>query len=747
MRVKKEFETQVNRDDAKDKLVAAVAKEDVGALAGPIQLIARAKVADGIRELKPLVLAVQEEVQEVIPDISEREIRDIISGYGKVAQLSKDEISVALRELKSQAQKVSQLEDVLKGQPPKKTGLQREKQSQKVRELTKEVNAAMKKAGIQVTDPATQLKSSMDAVKTRLRNSIEDLTKAIDDKKRLVAKTKSLVPDPEVKKLKAERDRLKNIHDTMFPKKLVTPAQRLEIAIRASRLSKEYWAGRLARARKGDFGAPTKAVQNLPKSQQLDDIRKQRDAAKEEHQRLKDIAHPKLTPEQRALRSFKTRIRKNMEELRRKLRTKDFTKKVRKELKLDDEALDLKMAHEKVKVEWNRGLFMDRLRNRSIPKKILGGAREVLNTTRAVVTSIDLSAVARQGAFIGLAHPVRASRAIPAMLRSLTKKGHFRTITEIQNRPNAALYKASGLFIAEPNETSLAKMEEAYMSRWAERIPGVAASARAYTSFLNQLRADSFDAMVASLSRDGKVTLKEAKAIANFINVSTGRGNLSILQPAAVALNTAFFSPRYTVSRFQLLLGQPFYHGTKRTKILVAKEYGRFMVGASVMYALAYAADAAFGDDDDIPLVEWNPRSSDFGKIRIRKTRIDPMAGMVQTFVFMTRLITGETKSTRTGRVTPIRGKGVPFRGDTSFDIGVTFFRNKLSPVFATAARFFDRTDKGFKRFDVLEEGLSLTTPLALRDVIEVVQEHGIILSTAIILAAIFGVGVQVYDK
>src|SRR5690606_9183358 len=131
----------------------------------------------------------------------------------------------------------------------------------------------------------------------------------------------------------------------------------------------------------------------------------------------------------------------------------------------------------------------------------------------------------------------------------------------------------------------------------------------------------------------GKANPVEMKAIANFVNVATGRGNLGLKEGALVGLNTVFFAPRYVLSRFQLMYGQPFKGGTQVTKQMVAKEYARFLTGIAVVYSLAIASGAKVGVD---------PHSSDFGKIIIGNTRLDPMVGLSQTATFTTRVLTGD---------------------------------------------------------------------------------------------------------
>src|SRR5690606_29922680 len=110
-----------------------------------------------------------------------------------------------------------------------------------------------------------------------------------------------------------------------------------------------------------------------------------------------------------------------------------------------------------------------------------------------------------------------------------------------------------------------------------------------YVTFLNKLRADSFDAMVEGLARNGEPTAAEIEAIANYINVATGRGSIGTSADASASvLNAAFFAPRLVASRFQLLALHPLWRNTPaadgskptmRVRKMVAKEYGKFLAG------------------------------------------------------------------------------------------------------------------------------------------------------------------------
>lgn len=632
-------------------------------------------MAQGVTERNALIDAVHAVLVDISPGITRRQTMDAISGYGDFKQLSKDEISVQLRDLKGQMQQLAKLEDMQAGQAPKKTGVERRAPSDEERRLIKQVEEAKKKGGYKVTDPATQLRSALQAIQTRLTHQIADLEHEIDTRTRIVRQKGTSPSSPEIEALRAKRDALKAQRDELLGKPGMTDLQRLQ--------------------------------------------------------------------------AFKTRTQNRIAELEEKLAAGDFSKKAKRPIPFDKVAADLKHDLDEVKRRFYEQMRIDQLKRRNIAWRVIAGGAEALNLSRALITSLDFSAVLRQGGFIVLGHPIRAVQSFPAMLKAMVSpKMQARVMEEIRNRPNYDFYNQSRLYLAEET-VRLSQLEEAYMSRWAEKVPLVAATQRAYTTFLNKLRADSFDSMAAGLTRSGTPTPEEAKAIANYINVATGRGSLKLkskgAEGAANLLNTILFSPRYLASRFQLLAGQPLYGGTFRTRKMIAAEYARFLGGISVVYGLA--ALMLGDDDDERPVIELDPRSSDFGKIRIGNTRIDPLTGLLQITVLVSRVATGKEKKL-SGEMVALRGEDVPYRGKTTGDVLLRFGRTKLSPSFGTIANILAN------RKDLLGQPVTLATeikrnliPISYGDIYEAMQQQGVPKGTALAILSIFGMGVQTYEE
>jgi hypothetical protein len=320
------------------------------------------------------------------------------------------------------------------------------------------------------------------------------------------------------------------------------------------------------------------------------------------------------------------------------------------------------------------------MKRQSIGRKLIDYA----NSFRAVKTAIDMSAPLRQGLILSVGHPVKAAQAFGQMTKSFFSEGAAQAVRDqMKSSPNAHLYKSSGLYLAK----RLGQREENFMSRLAEKIPGVERSERAYETYLNKLRMDVFDSMVkdasAVLGKKGKeFTAGHQAAIADFVNKASGRGTLGKADVLAPLLNTAFFAPRFTASRFQVFDPRVYTRlppGARQHAI-------RSMVGTVGLVTTAVGLAHLGGAD-----VETDPRSTDFMKVKVGNTRIDPWGGVLPEVRFLAMLALGERqtqagKDIRVGRLETTahfaRGRLAPVPGVlTDLDIEKTYSGGQVTPL------------------------------------------------------------------
>lgn len=720
----------------KARIEAKIEKGDGAGITPQVKKLAEGLWQQGIQKLEPMIDALHAILKETQPEITRQETMDALSGRGKFWQASQNEIKKGVRDLSTQARLVAHQMDVLARKPLPRTGYQPDKMSDAARREQQVLEDLKRRFGVTVTNPAAQLASALSARKTYYTHRIADLKAEIKAREKTV-KTKSPSPtDAALERLKAEYAQVKAEHDAIFPKdRSVTPEQQLKMATAAAERNAAEWDRRLLEAKKGNFDtrrAPGRKVT----SAELEAIKARTEAVKAEVQQLKDLSQPKRTPAQIALQAYKTRTLNRIAELQERIAAGDFSKKPKRELVLDAEAVKAQHELEVWKQNYEEARFKDLLAKRTQAQRVMARIAETIHVARAIKTSFDISGIGRQGFILAVVHPVRAAKVLPSMLRAMVSPlQQFRIEQQIKSRENYPTYKRSGLYISERGQ-GLAAMEEAYMSRWADKIPGVAASQRAYTTFLNVLRADSFDAMEAGLSRTGKASPVEAQAIANYINVATGRGKFTKSgDNAAVFLNTVFFAPRFVTSRFQFLAGQPLYRGSMRTRKMIAGEYLRFFVGISIMYGLAKLA--GFDVEDDL-------RSGEAGKIKVGASYVDPLAGLLQPSVLASRVFTGETKKGN-GKIVTIRGE-TPYGQDDIGSYAGRFGESKLSPSAALAWHAI--TGKDYNSKAITPAGLvkDFGMPLSWDTAYEVMKANGVPESIILNLLQLAGAGVQTYE-
>ncbi len=319
--------------------------------------------------------------------------------------------------------------------------------------------------------------------------------------------------------------------------------------------------------------------------------------------------------------------------------------------------------------ELTKALF----RKQSISSIIQDFSFEVINLPRAVLASFDLSAAGRQGIIFSVSHPIASTKAFGRSVRAAVSLKYSDEI-ELATR-NTRFGKLADKFGIHSSPTGftakLSAKEEIYLSRVAEKIPGIAQSERAFTTFLNQQRREVFAIQAKKWIKRGITPKSDPKSFqqyATFVNHATGRGSLETLQLGALtAMNAVFFSPRFQVSRFQVVGDLISPKTTSLARKAIARDLAEFYVTGMGIMAMAKMGGAE---------VESDPRSSDFGKVKVGNTRYNYWGAFQPLATLAGRMYTGEIKTTATGKIKKKDrvGAGVD-------NILGTFLRTKLAPV------------------------------------------------------------------
>lgn len=463
---------------------------------------------------------------------------------------------------------------------------------------------------------------------------------------------------------------------------------------------------------------------------------------------------------EKQLAAYKSRVQKQINDIRDRINKKDYDKREPVKLEMDYEAKKLRDEYRKIKFDFDVAVKKDQLANRSKIRKYYDTVINTLGIPRALMATADFSAPLRQGLWFIGSRPVTSSKAFVEMFRqafSQTRADNW--LEDFRSSPGYELAKQSGLAITETNNVDVTAKEEEFMTNIAEEIKKVpvvgkvvgaiiGGAERAYSGYLNKMRADVFSHGVELLQNDGITpvnNIKAYKALAAYINAGTGRGNLpESMKLATGVLNQVLFSPRLMASRIELLTNPVNPKFWARTPRAVRQMYVRDLAGflgfGASMIGLA-ASYAALTDDDEFH-IEDDPRSTDYGKIRYGDKRYDIWGGFQQYVRLMARIISGESVSS-TGNVTPL--DGTSYSGRTRLTELAQFVRGKLSPIAAYGINAIDGKDMMGVPFDAVESAGEMLWPLTIQDTWEAFRDEGPSALATVWLPTTFGVGYQNY--
>ena len=471
---------------------------------------------------------------------------------------------------------------------------------------------------------------------------------------------------------------------------------------------------------------------------------------------LRQMKMPKRTPEEIAINRDKANLYRRIEKLEKRIRTKDYSKPVKSSPPSYATRDALVKRKKDLESQFNDDLLQAELAQRGWGKKLFDNTTDVVfGVSRAMLTSFDAGAFGRQGGLVNFMRPGITFGNMAANF-AFSEKAASRYEDALESDPNYARALASKLAITSWRPgSSLDDREEVYRSRLAKKIPGVGASERAYVTYLNVVRFSYFNKLVETLSATEQ-TEANLQRIASHVNTMTGRGNLGKMEGSAAAFAAVFFSPKYWWSRLQIL-GGLVYHPldamtgfrlgkdeTRAARKIVAGEYGRLIAGVGVFYSLIALAKFGFGWDDDEFEVVIDPRSSDFGKIKIGNTRIDPMAGLLQNVVFISRFVSGE-KVNAEGEKVAISGAIERKFGQNRLTETIRLLRTKLSPAAGSIVNFMDEQDVVGNKFTLETEILGSYIPMSIAETYASMRELGLAPGVAAGLLGFVGYSANTY--
>lgn len=388
------------------------------------------------------------------------------------------------------------------------------------------------------------------------------------------------------------------------------------------------------------------------------------------------------------------------------------------------------------------GLAKAILQKRAFGAKAWQNTLDILNMPRATLASWDLSFPLRQGIMLLPGHPKQWARSFGQMMKSAVPgdkgKNYARYLEDMaESSRYAGLRHHAKLDITQWGLTDIAAREEPFMSSWAELIPGVKWSNRTFTTMSNQLRINVFDDVARNWERAGMSWSshpEEYTRLAAFLNHATGRGTIPERYTGITpALNAFFFSPRYQISRPQIVYDAFVSLKNPAARKVIIGDLVKFVgTGAAAMWMLKQVPGVE---------VETNPQHNEFGKVKYKNTRYDYWAGYAQIARLVAQVASGQAMP-KGGKLYNINKKEV-IEG---------YVRTKLSPPAGVVwdileGQTFMGEEMTLEPTFLARDIPSRVAPMVMQDIVDAIRFQGLdgalpITSTT----AFFGLGVGTWE-
>ena len=627
--------------------------------------------------------------------------------------------------------------------------------------------------------PERQRKAEERAVKSkekRLADRIETLQSELGAGVR-AGPTQGQTKPVTSPRIEAQQEMLKVLeeaHKTFFPaqRRELTEEQKIESTKRALQLAIDNYKEAIQEMREGGGLRPAKGQQRIA---ELEALYAERDEVRNELLALEDEKYPGARQNAR----YRAYVQRKKADLLDRLAREDFAPKEKKTYNRDAKSLEAKRELEDVQRKYWKKVEEIRRQNMTWYERAWDWVKQFAYVQRSIKTAFDASHLRRQGGIAVTTHPTIVKKIFRPMLESLSSEsGNYRTLQDLENHPRYNQASVGGVFL--PKEGDVATMkEEAFMGRWAEqlkigKIAPLRISERMYTTTLAHIRLNLFDILASSIEVNGKLTDSEARVLAKYVNIATGRGDLTPKTSAGIAsVGWMLFAPRWLVSRVQFLAFPftPTFHREKRVRKLLAKEYGRYITGVAAWQMMWGSLFYLWSDDDDDEVtLSLDSRSTDFLKVKWGETRVDMLSGLQQQIVLGSRILPPLVGMKGYSARSDQRIEGTPFTyggayANKPLAEAFRFGRKKLAPIPGMIATVLDKDPKTGKMTNVVGEEMQwlpksrrhdihlgllgeTVVPLALGEVQSAYANKGPFGGTLLAALALSGEGVQTYgDK
>lgn len=420
------------------------------------------------------------------------------------------------------------------------------------------------------------------------------------------------------------------------------------------------------------------------------------------------------------------------------------------------------------------------------------GMEQVSGGLKSGITGFDVSNPFRQTALLTsrqiATDPKGFARNVKEMVQSYSEERYTALDAKLRARPSYKNAVEAGLRLSmDPKDHDNFRSSDklgGWISSWKKAAAnpvnklaanvvekGILGAQRAYTHYQNTVMLDAFDAgekwlkdrttFVAKkgnkgapateipVSRDEVAdyikkgydvrkkqghTKQGVKELVDLINTFASRSEVKNETLARVG-NVALFSPQMIKSRLKTFANA----GGWMYETPSVRSFGHGAVTSAVglgaaLTVLAYQGAKVAGYN---PEVEMDPRSNDFGKLRMGHTTMNPWGDYQQYIRMGAQLLSGQQK---------LRGSGRIQQADRATIIS-RWLRGKLSPLASVATTIFTGADGAGREARSLKgKGRAIAeavTPIMGSDMVDILSENPNALGGAMLALAAIGVGVS----
>jgi hypothetical protein len=250
------------------------------------------------------------------------------------------------------------------------------------------------------------------------------------------------------------------------------------------------------------------------------------------------------------------------------------------------------------------------------------------------------------------------------------------------------------------------------------------ASESAYNGGALRIRADLADRYIKLAEEQGinMLNKEEAQGIGNVISSLTGRGNLGLTESQSKTANALFFSVRFLKSNFDTLTLHQFdKNATSFAKKQAAKNLLKIIGTVASVLTIAKILDPES--------VEEDPRSKNFGKIKIGSRWVDITGGMGSIVSLASQVVPTRhdgkwgfwSKNAKTGTFTNL---GVGYGVRSPLDVIEDFFEGKLSPLAGVFRDVLQRRTYKSEPVTLSGEAKQVTTPLIGQTTLDLLKDQ-----------------------